>query len=314
MYTGALENRPSLVGQLARRRPLWGSDAPVLAVVRAPWTVQALLRAANVCCPRVWRCATDVPRGVRCLVKPVASAGGNWIRFWTGNGLPPSRSCYFQEFIEGDPCAAVFLADRHGVQLLGITRQLIGESWLHAAPFHYCGSIGPVIPPDSVRGILERMGSVLAGGSGMHGLFGVDFVMRQDLPWLVEVNPRYTASMEVVEFARGVPLLALHRGVFDRHAPAIPAMSLAPIAWIGKAILFARDQLVFPDSGPWKSSLDRRRRLDELPAFADIPMPGQRIARGWPILTFFARATTMSACLDTLRQTAADLDRWLFAR
>src|SRR5438552_3654603 len=30
MYTGALENRPALVRQLARMRPLWGNDSPVL--------------------------------------------------------------------------------------------------------------------------------------------------------------------------------------------------------------------------------------------------------------------------------------------
>ena len=52
--------------------------------------------------------------------------------------------------------------------------------------------------------------------------------------------------------------------------------------------------------------------MTELPAFADIPAPGEPIKAGWPVLTFFARAPTEEACLQKLQQIAKDLDRWLF--
>ena len=47
----------------------------------------------------------------------------------------------------------------------------------------------------------------------------------------------------------------------------------------------------------------------DVPAFADIPPAGQHIEAGRPILTFFARADSVSACLEQLKRTAADLDR-----
>src|SRR5579871_5970020 len=38
LYTGGLENRPTLVGQLAAERPLWGNDVATLSRVRSPAT------------------------------------------------------------------------------------------------------------------------------------------------------------------------------------------------------------------------------------------------------------------------------------
>jgi predicted ATP-grasp superfamily ATP-dependent carboligase len=221
---------------------------------------------------------------------------------------------YFQEYIEGDAWAATFVGDGRQARLLGVTRQLVGESWLHAAPFHYCGSVGPLAIAPGVQQALERLGDVLVCASGMLGLFGVDCIVRDGVPWLVEINPRYTASMEVVEFALGVPVLAVHRQVFDSQAPAVPAIRPAPSRCVGKAILFASEELVFPDDGPWRSDLRPGRALEALPAFADIPVAGQRIDVGWPILTFFTQATSEDSCLDALRRIAADLDRWLFGR
>jgi predicted ATP-grasp superfamily ATP-dependent carboligase len=315
MYTGALENRRSVVRRLARARPLWGNEAPVLAVVRSPQAIFQLLQNAQIGCPQVRRQGADLPRRGRWLVKPLASAGGNRICFWTGDGpVPPPQRVYFQEYIEGDSCAAAFIGDGRQARLLGVTRQLVGERWLHAAPFHYCGSIGPLPLTPAVHQTLERMGNALVKESGMRGLFGVDCIVGDEVPWPVEINPRYTGSMEVLEYAQNLPVLALHRQVFDLQAPAPPASLPTSLPWIGKAILFAGEALVFPSDGPWHSVLRHPPPVEELPAFADVPTPGQRIAPGGPILTFFAQATSLATCLDALRQIAADLDRWLFAQ
>jgi predicted ATP-grasp superfamily ATP-dependent carboligase len=222
---------------------------------------------------------------------------------------------YIQEYVEGTSFAAAYLGDGRQAQLLGVTRQLVGEPWLNAASFDYCGSIGPVPIPAALRRILERLGDVLVKGSRLRGLFGVDFILRDGEPWPVEVNPRYTASLEVLEYASGLPVLALHRRVFEPDAPLLaPASASAAPGWIGKAILFARTAAVFPTEGPWQAALRHPPSLDALPAFADIPPAGHALPAGGPVLTFFARGSSLADCEDTLRQTAADLDRRLFGR
>jgi predicted ATP-grasp superfamily ATP-dependent carboligase len=178
--------------------------------------------------------------------------------------------------------------------------------------------------PTPLRAALEHLGNVLANGAGLRGLFGVDYILKEDTPWPVEVNPRYTASVEMLEYGLGRVALALHRQAFDpapstETRPAgqsmLPNPQTGRLPFAGKAILFARAPLVFPSVGPWLNTLEqipiRAARADfwDMPSFADIPPAGQRIEAGRPILSFFARAESVAACLDQLREMAADLDR-----
>ena len=310
MFTGGLENRAGLVRHIADRRKLWGIGPDGLKRIRSP----RIFSLAGVPCPAFWhksRC--DVPKG-EWLVKPWAGAGGTGIRHWSGSRPPAAllKTHFFQEYIAGNSTAAIFLGDGQTARLLGVTSQLVGESWLNAAPFHYCGSIGPLPLNGALRDAYERLGMALAKLCPPRGLFGVDCILRGNVPWPVEVNPRYTASIEVLEYGSGVPALALHRAVFDPDAP-LPNAEPRVAGFVGKAILLARASLLFPSDGPWMPVLRSPAALDQLPAFADIPHAGERIEKGRPILTFFARADSEDGCMGKLRAIARHLDRWLFA-
>jgi predicted ATP-grasp superfamily ATP-dependent carboligase len=317
MYTGALENRPGTVNTMAHVRPLWGTNAiAALEFERSPTYVASLLKRANLPCPAVRMGPFSFPSSGRWLLKSVFSAGGRGIRFWDGkrSWRGPGKWCYLQEYIEGDACAAIYVGDGKRARLLGITRQLVGDPWLHAAPFHYCGSIGPLPLESFLQQALGRLGDVLAAGCGLRGLFGVDFILRDDMPWPVEINPRYAASVEVLEYAAGVPALALHRQVFDPTASAPSTPPAKEGSFLGKAILFAREAITFPEDGPWMAVLREPRPVDEVPPFADIPHAGERIEAGRPVLTFFARGDSPDACRNALQRIAADLDCRLFGR
>jgi predicted ATP-grasp superfamily ATP-dependent carboligase len=311
MYTGGLENRPYLVERMARRRPLWGNDCPVLLRARNPDLVRVAALAAGLPAPAFKEFFRRSPSG-RWLVKPIWGLGEP-IHFWTAADADdrPSPLVYLQEFIEGESQSAVFCAEGNRAHLLGVSRQLVGEGFLHAAPFRYCGSVGPLRPEPAQRQVLERFGSILARKCGLRGLFGVDGIVRDGAFWPVELNPRYTASVEVLEYALGLSAMAWHRAAFVPSAPRPAPPADEPTPCVGKAVAFARDDLRFPDDGPWNDVLRSPPILSEPPAFADIPHPGTTIKAGWPILTLFARAGAPDACLDALRHTAADLDRLL---
>jgi predicted ATP-grasp superfamily ATP-dependent carboligase len=329
MYTGGLENRPALVEKLCRIRPLWGNGADVLRQVRSPAQVAQRLARAGVACPEVRLKAEDVPTCGRWLVKPRDGAGGRDITFVADRSvISRRRHVYFQEYIEGEPCAAVYVglvrrsADGTlvGAAFLEATRQLVGEPWLHAAPFHYCGSIGPLPLSLPLHRKFQRIGTVLARAFGLRGLFGVDCVVRDGVPWAVEVNPRYPASVEVLEEPDGPSAVALHRAALQGADVPLYWGAGEPRSYArgkvrGKAILFAREPLVFP-ADPFWTARARAFRPEQPgpPSFADIPKAGQRIERGRPILTFFAEAATVEESQERLRATAADLDRRLFGR
>jgi predicted ATP-grasp superfamily ATP-dependent carboligase len=315
MYTGALENWPWQVQQMSRERTLWGNGWPSLRRARAPSVVASILARARLACPAVRLASEQPPIVGRWLVKPFSSAGGQGIRFWDGKPMPPPPRppIYLQQYVAGLPYAALYLGNGRQSLLLGVTRQLVGAGWLHAKFFQYCGSIGPVPLEQELRRRLQNLGTVLAQGCRLRGLFGVDYVLQDGAPWPVEINPRYTASVEVLEHATGLTALALHARVFESASRLLPPMpEPSPAQFVGKAILFAREALTFPPDGPWVDVLRYPSSIHEVPTFADIPDPGERIEAGRPILTFFARAESEVACQSALQQIAEDLDRWLF--
>jgi predicted ATP-grasp superfamily ATP-dependent carboligase len=85
---------------------------------------------------------------------------------------------------------------------------------------------------------------------------------------------------------------------------------------VGKIILYADRDLVAPDMtrfvsrpSPWPGS--PARHDDSVPSIADIPPPGQEIARGQPICTLFASASSEEECLAELIQRAERIERTL---
>lgn len=298
MYAGGLENWPRLVHEMSEVASLWGNDAAVLAKARDPLHVAELLARAGLPHP-----ATTVqqPRAGRWLAKPRRSAGGRGIRF--EDGTISASGVYWQEYIEGLSCSALYLGERTSAWLLGATRQLVGESWLNARPFHYCGSIGPLPLERGIEDQLKVIGQILAQGCGLVGLFGVDFVLRDGVPYIVEINPRYTASVEVLEYATGESLLARQRRVFDSSCE-LSAETEVRQRVVGKAILFANREGRFPASGPWQVAEQPDPRSGQLPGFADIPEPGETLAPGKPVFTLFTAGSDVEGVERELQRTA----------
>jgi uncharacterized protein len=313
MYTGGLENRPFLVHSMARLRKLWGNGRNALVDSRSPASLATLLRKGGLSGPAVWVPEHPFPlHGRRWLVKPVAGSGGVGIRFLGAHleAVNSDRS-YLQEFLEGESRSAIYVGDGASARLLGVTRQLVGREWLHAPPFSYCGSIGPLPLTANETTGLERLGNVLASGCHLRGLFGVDGIWRGGSLWPVEVNPRYTASVEVIEYATGLQALTWHGLVFEAGAPPTGSVPGA-VDVVGKAVIFARDRIDFPGDGPWSKALAAPRGVDELPALADIPPADTPVAAGHPVLTVFARGATVDACEAALRERARQINTWLF--
>ncbi|MCI0378264.1 MAG: ATP-grasp domain-containing protein [Gemmataceae bacterium] len=332
-YTGALENWPNVVEAIARDRPLWGNPPNVLRQVRDPIGLATTLQQAGVSCPLARDRFPTAEDPKRWLVKPRKSAGGAGIHFWKGGKLP--QSFYLQEWVDGPSYAAVFLGlPNLAARLLGVTRQLIGEPWLCAKPFRYCGSIGPIALSAELHNQLQRLGEILTKSFGLLGLFGVDCIRCGETVWPVEVNPRYAASMEVLERATGQSFFALNKSLFQakasefmwgkhsclpgrgqtgmfappelRAAHAVSGESTQDVIGAhgrvcGKAILFANRDMGFRSNGPWQFELERKWDNSYESDFADIPHCGALIRKGEPIFTVFAQAASEADCSKCLK-------------
>jgi len=298
-YLSPFENHPTAVRRLAARGALWGNDASVLERARNP---QAL--AGDQERPRF----NDTTRW---LIKPRASGGGHGIRWWQpGNAVP--SSAHVQPFIDGTSGSIVFAAALGNAVPLGLTRQLVGDPDFGADGFRYCGSIlGPANDAQFERdaNLFEaavRLASTLARELGLVGVNCIDFVACDGVPVPVEVNPRWSASMELAERGYGVSVFGAHAVACDTGD--LPAFDLgharARGCSLGKAIVFARHDVICGDTKSW---------LDDT-TVRDVPHPGERIPAGKPVCTVFADGADAAACHVALVARAASvyevLDSW----
>ncbi len=312
-YTGALENHPQIIEQMMRPEapygPLWGTPPAALRLVRDPFWWTDTLRAAGLPVLDVLPQSSPPPADGTWLQKPLASAGGRAIRVWNRDAaaIEFGEPYSFQRRAAGNSYSAVFRARNGDVKWLGATQQLIHFEASHPSmPFAYCGSLGPVDQPGSPVSLsresqhtVTRMATTLARASDLHGLFGLDFVLDRNHVWMTELNPRYTASVEVLELARRQSLLAalaeggLHPpidSVFDGD------LTKEPVDLVAKAILYARQSFTVPDLTRLLHCEPRRHSLD----LADVPVSGTVIKAGWPICTVFAQGRSLRQCLSNL--------------
>jgi predicted ATP-grasp superfamily ATP-dependent carboligase len=298
IYTSGLENHPDVVEALGRGRALLGNPPRVLRRVRDWGALRAFCHRSGLPFPQTLlqgeEAAAD-PTG-SWLIKPVRGGGGHGIRPWAGQ--PVDKNHFLQLFVRGQAASAAFVADGRRCVVLGLTEQLIGRRELGAQGLAWCGNIlPPVLPARHRAGLLrqvEAMASRLTEEFELRGLNGIDLVISDDgAVHLVEVNPRYTASMELIERAHGLNMFSLH---LEALAGKLPEWSLADRLdgpCYGKGIVYARQSVTIPNTDAWYTK-DRR----------DIPFEGDRIDAGWPICTVLVEAADRDGCWRQLVDAA----------
>jgi predicted ATP-grasp superfamily ATP-dependent carboligase len=242
-------------------------------------------------------------RARRWLRKPVRSGGGHDVTFWPAD-RPAGAGFMLQEYIPGQSCSISFVANGRACVVLGLTEQLIGRPEFGAAEFRYCGNILPLAQTvaglkSQVSGLLvqlQQIATALTREFGLVGVNGVDFVLSDDgQVYPLEVNPRYSASMELIEWAYGLSIFDLHvRAIVQGELPEFDLTPrLADGPFFGKAILYAEQDGVAPDTRDWPARCIR-----------DVPWPDETLTAGGPICTVLATGLTRADCYAGLTTQA----------
>ena len=304
IYTGALENYPSLLEQLGPTNLLWGNDAVVVRSVRDPWRLQTALTEQAIPFPKLH--STEHPSNelssITWLQKPSQSAGGNEIQPWNGQA-DLTNGTYLQAFVDGTPCSAAFVANGSDATFLGTSEMLVGCAWAGGKDFQYNGSISTLPRANELRQ-WQAIGTTLTRHFRLRGLFGVDAIRQNEQIVPAEVNPRYSASMEILEHQHLSSMIQLHVNAFHLgELPRIPPK--LPARTNGKLVLYAkRDSTLPPD-------------LTAAPGtrFADVPQPdtvgGTQIAAGQPMISILTDGANLDDVREKLQEAANEVYRRL---
>lgn len=302
VYGSNLENHPDAVVELAGRLLLLGNPPEVLRDVRDWALLRRVCREAGVAYPVTLLRGEERRAGRgRWLKKRLRSGGGHGIVSWDGRPLDDAHA--LQAVVDGRSASVAFVADGREGRIFGLTEQLVGRAALGGSGFAWCGNVLPLelsrADAASLRAQLEHMVSCLSRHFGLVGVNGVDVVISRDAegvarPYLIEVNPRFSGSMELAERAFGVNVFSLHVDGLAGRLPRAAVADGVPDGSVGKGIVYARRAVLVPDTDAW---LARGLR--------DVPWPGERIPAGHPVCTVLAHGRDRRACLAGLISRAA---------
>ena len=332
MYTGCLENYPLLVHEMSGQLTLLGNNADVIDKARDPLCLARIFATEGISFPRIANIEqiTETSSNASCwLLKPFLSGGGHDVRYFeqaTWSAPSPTRKLYLQQFIEGQPHSAVFMASHESCDLIGVTRLWCERDLYPNArqnAFRYSGSTGPVLLNQSLTCQWQQIGDAVVRHAGLRGVFGVDAIVAASnvesasnsdsagghapVIWPIEVNPRYTASVEVLERSLNISLLARHVRVWtgQTKTDTFVSDSRSDATWIhGKRILYASRSAIFDRS--LYDSLLGWQADEEMRQIADQPRLGTKVGANAPICTLIAGARTAAEV-----ELALGFARWL---
>jgi predicted ATP-grasp superfamily ATP-dependent carboligase len=173
------------------------------------------------------------------------------------------------------------------------------------------GNMWHPIPPV----LIQNLGTFL-WSEGLRGLVGVDGrIDDRGQFFLLEINPRYTASMELGEMSRGISFAKLHADCFEKspnwNVPTdpIPVSGNLPNPDNfprTKAILYARSEIWFSTDIRWPEKFKFLEEKHHIGLF-DLPIPGTFVAKGAPILTIIEKGTKWADLKDRFEPILEDL-------
>jgi predicted ATP-grasp superfamily ATP-dependent carboligase len=263
-----------------------GCSAAAVAAVKDPAVLSARLRsAANELAPVQ---VDGIVADAGWLMKAIGASGGGHVRVATA-GERVGEGWYAQRRIAGRSMSALVLSDGRTSRLLGLCGHWRGPD-VDPDGFVHSGLVTLPSVPDLDARVID-WGCRCATAFDLRGVWGFDFVLDDaGRPTVVEINPRPTASMELLE------------GAFSLFAAHVEPAASASTAGCRSAesrasmVCYARTAATVPAAVNWPGWV------------ADRPAAGSFIAAGSPICTVVAAAATPELAVTLARDRRRRID------
>jgi predicted ATP-grasp superfamily ATP-dependent carboligase len=233
------------------------------------------------------------------MIKPRRGAGG-WRNAIVNSeqetaawkDLYPDVRYLRQRLVQGVPSSVCCVADGIRARAIATNEQLLrGEG---GSAFGFCGSVTPFEHAHSSAMI--AIAETIAAASGCSGTVGIDFVAGKK-PYIIEINPRFQATVDTVEMAMGCNMFQLHA---DACQGVLPDIRPRPEKYAARRILFAEKDVTISAN------------LKHLyPIIADIPWPDAFFEEEQAITSVYGWGETKEAALSRLDKNITAVQQYL---
>ncbi len=284
VFTSGMEHYPDKIRDLGKRVNILGNGKKQLAHCEDKQRLFEVAEELGIPHPVTERVedvdeARDIASKLEypILLKPSTSGGGIGIELVHSSEelqdsfrnvliSGDSEYVYLQEFIEGIDASASILSTGEKSETLTVNEQIIGDKRLDTPRrFGYCGNIIPLPVEEELISKISKYSEKICTKLGLVGSNGVDFVIK-DEPYLIEVNPRFQNTIDIVEESLKINLVKAHIRSTNHKLIEKPELSKSS----AKLVIYARKDLRVPD-------------LTTFSNIVDIPRKNSTIKKGEPI-------------------------------
>jgi predicted ATP-grasp superfamily ATP-dependent carboligase len=255
--------------------------------VRSPKHFFSSLDRLGLAYPEVrWEPPGDQQAPYGWLSKRSGSEGGSEVRRAPSPSASHSLTApdrYYQHRVPGTSCSALFIANGADARLIGVNILSVDSSDA-TRPFRFAGARTGNPLDHALFNTLQTYVLALTQAFALRGINSLDCVLRGGQVWLLELNPRISATLSLYDADYPEGLVARHIAGCRGYALGETHRTTAARAF---RILYARRPGAIPAQPAW-------------PAWsADRPRGGTKLRAGQPICSIAAESQEHAA-LDGL--------------
>lgn len=213
VYGSGFESQPYLIEALAKILTPIGNTSETVRKVKTASVFFETLQRCNITYPAIIKpddCLASVI-GMIYLKKFAGGCGGTHIEIVSTNNATLSDNCYYQQHIEGRDVSLLFMANDNNIEVIGFNEQRNDSSKLQ--PFRYGGAVSNIELSQNVKHQLIDAAEKLTFSFGLVGLNSLDAIVRDEIVYVLEINPRLSATVDLYE----------NENLFERHVEACMA-------------------------------------------------------------------------------------------
>lgn len=291
LYGSLFDGCPELLDWVEKQLPVLGNSADVLKQAK-DFSFFALLDSLNIKHPEVQLSFPTKPE--RWLSKQIGGCGGMHIQPADLKVTPDCDKTHFQQKITGTPISMLFVADGNTAHVIGFNQQLTAPT--KSLPYRFAGAISNVTLQPSIPRAFEHAAQKLTSALHLRGICSLDAIMDGEGVWVLELNPRLSATFHLYE-----NLLPLHLQGCAGYLSSIPIKTNISHAQL---ILYAEEALDVPKSFAWPSW------VADIPT-AESDASGVKIDQHMPICSVLASAESAELAQTLLLLRAEKLTEML---
>lgn len=188
LYGSLFDAAPALLAWVAKRVPIIGNDPETMRFAKS-LDFFSLLDNLNIQHPEV---QLDLPSNTEnWLSKQIGGNGGLHVKpvkyALVGN--------YFQRHVDGEPISLLFFSDGVTAKVIGFNLQLISPTV--ELPYRFAGAVSNIALPKQAQQQMIYAAQQLTTELGLRGINSLDAVIEGSNLWVLELNPRLSASFHL---------------------------------------------------------------------------------------------------------------------